>query len=185
MSEKLQNQVEAPRHEQLDTHETANKNLERLREKAEKVEHDHSIDKIQASIHKEALSAKEITVGEHRKDSNQPFLGIQKELKADAYRRTLQKIRSQLGAPQRGLSKFMHHPIVESMNELGSKTIARPAGLLGGGLAALVGSGTVLYMAKHYGFSYNFTTFVILLGAGFVAGILIEVLMRLLRRVRT
>jgi hypothetical protein len=185
MSEKIHGKVEAPRHdEQLDTHETAKKNLERLKEKAEKADHDHSIDKIQASIHKEALSAKEITVGEHRKDTNQPLLGVQKELKADAYRRTLRKIRGQLSAPQRGLSKVMHHPVMEPINEVGSKTVARPSGLLGGGLAALVGSGTVLYMAKHYGFSYNFTTFIILLSVGFITGVLIEVVMKLARRGR-
>src|SRR5690606_18536819 len=156
MNEKLHEKLEVGP-EQLDLHETSKQNLERLKEAAETHEHDHSLDKIHESIHKEALSAKEITVGEHRQDADQPIFGVQKELKADAYNRTLQKVRGHLNAPERAFSKVMHHKVVESMSDVSSKTVARPSGILGGGIAALAGSGVVLYMAKHYGFQYNFT----------------------------
>lgn len=183
MSEKLHHKIETS-HEQLDLHEASERNLERLEENADnaELEHDHSLDKIHESIHKEAISAKEITVGEHQEADRQTVFGVQKELKADAYRRTLKKIRGRLNPAERTLSRVVHHPIVEPISEFSAKTVARPSGVLGGGIAALIGSGVVLYMAKRYGFHYNFSVFLLLLAAGFVAGILIEIATKLLRR---
>jgi hypothetical protein len=181
--EKLQDGGETGR-EQLPTHESeaSRQNLERIQEEAKKPEHDHSIDKIQRSIHKEAISAKEITVGEHRQDSDQPVRGVQKELKADAYRRTIKKVQGRLGFTGRVLSKAIHSNLVEPVSEVSAKTIARPSGILGGGISALAGSGAALYMAKHYGFTYNFTTFLILLSAGFAVGVAVEALIGFIRR---
>lgn len=180
-SEKLHERVETG-HEQPEAHEAGKHNLERIKKEAETAEHDHNLDKIHESIHKEALSAKEITVGELGEDKSQPTLGVQKELKADAYNRTIRKIRSRLNPAERSLSKVVHNRVVEPVSEISSKTVARPSGILGGGVAALVGSGVVLYMAKHYGFQYNFTLFLLLLAAGFAAGIAIELLAGLARR---
>ncbi len=186
MSEKLplgNSETNNEEHEPL--HETHEHTTDRLQHKAEALEHNHNIDKIQESIHQEALSAEDTMVGEPHRDSPQPILGAQRELKAEAYKRTIQKVRSHLSPAERTLSKVVHHRIVEPVSELGSKTIARPSGILGGGIVALIGSGAVLYMAKHYGFHYNFTTFLILLLAGFLAGLVTELLVRLMRRNRT
>jgi hypothetical protein len=164
-------------HEQIDLNKEIAKNLERVKDQAEQGEsHDHSIDKIKASIHKEAVSAREVTVGEHRQDSNAPLVGMQRELKAEAYDKTIQRVRNHLNPVERNLSKVIHHPVVEPISELSSKTLARPSGILGGGIAALVGSGAVLYMAKHYGFRYNLTTFLVLLVGGFACGTLVELI---------
>jgi hypothetical protein len=181
MSEKLHEKVET-KHEQLNLHEAeARRKLERLKEAAENQEHDHNLTKIHESIHKEAVSAKEVTVGEHKENGSQQVFGVQRELKEDAYRRTIKKVRSRLNPVERTLSKVIHNRVMEPMSEISSKTVARPSAILGGGLAALVGSGTVLYMAKHYGFEYNFTLFVVLLAGGFAAGLTIEALIRLVR----
>lgn len=183
-SEKLHEKLEQG-HDKLDLHETSKQNLERIQKEAEVTEHDHSLDRIHESIHKEAISAKEFTVGETGEDGDQPILGVQKELKATSYQRTLKRVRASLNAADRAFSKIIHHSAIEPISEISSKTLARPSGILGGGIAALVGSGIVLYMARRYGFQYNFTTFLILLVAGFISGIAIEVLIRLLRRGRT
>ncbi|HTE22706.1 MAG TPA: hypothetical protein VK674_06750 [Candidatus Limnocylindria bacterium] len=181
MTEKLSEGLDN-RHEQLDVHETSQRNLERLKEAAKDVEHDHSLDKLQESIHKTALSAKEITVGEHQQDAKQPVLGMQKTLKADAYKHTMQKVRSHLGPLDKLTSKVIHHRLVEPVSELSSKTIARPSGILGAGIIGFLGSGAVLYMAKRYGFRYNLTLFFLLIGSGFVIGLLAEVMGRVFRR---
>jgi hypothetical protein len=167
----------------IDTQEASKRNLERLQELASKeADHDHSIDKLQASIHAEAVSAREVTLGEHRHDDNQPVLGVQKALKMDAYTRSMQKVRSNLSAPERTLSNIVHHKMVEPVSEFSSKTVARPSGILGGGIVAFVGSGVVLFLARHYGFQYNFTTFLLLLVCGFTAGIAVEYFLRFLHR---
>lgn len=182
--EKLRERVESGHEQQPDLHEAAKHNLERLKEEAEGVEHDHSIDKIHESIHKQARSAEDIAVGEHDQDSNQPVLGMQRELKADAYNRTIQKIRSNLNPAEQAMSKVIHHRVIEPVSEFSSKTVARPSGILGSGIVALVGSSVVLYMAKHYGFKYNFTTFLVLLAGGFAVGLLVELLLHALRKIR-
>jgi hypothetical protein len=182
-SEQLHDKVER-NHEQIDLHETSRHNLERIHKEAENAEHDHSISKIQESIHKEAISAKEITVGEHRTDSGQPYWSEQKELKTDAYSRTIQKIRGRLNPAERILSKTIHNRVIEPVSEFSSKTIGRPSGILGGGIVALVGSAAVLYMAKHYGFRYNFTTFLVLMAAGFAVGLSVDLLIQLVKRKR-
>lgn len=184
MSEKLHEKIEsAP--EQINLEETSKHKLERLKEEAASVEHDHSLDKIHESIHKEAISGSEITIGEHQEDASQQMFGVQRELKNDAYRRTMSRVRSHLNPSERLLSKVVHGRVIEPISEASSKTIARPSAILGGGIAALVGSGTVLYMAKHYGFRYNFTTFLLLLATGYITGLLVEGILRLSRRNKT
>jgi len=168
--------------EQIDLHETSKRNLERLKATAEKTEHDHNIGKLQESIHKTAISAKEVTVGEREETNSQPVLGAQKALKTDAYRRTIQKVRSHLNPTERTFSKVIHHRLIEPVSEFSSRTVGRPSGILGGGIVALVGSGIVLYMAKHYGFRYNFTIFLLLVVGGFGTSLLLEVAARFLRR---
>lgn len=172
-------------HEKLDNlHEAPEHKAEQTKQEVESDEHNHNIDKIQDSIHREALSAEEIVVGDKNEDAPAPILGTQRQLKLDAYKRTVRKVRSNLNATERTFSKVIHHRTIEPVSEIGSKTIARPSGILGGALTALVGSSIVLLMSKHYGFQYNLSVFVILLTVGFVAGISIELLLRILHRKR-
>lgn len=184
MSEKLPRSKAETGHEEFDSiRDTQAHNADHLQHEAESSEHNHSIDKIQESIHQEALSAKEITIDvAHQDKSHQPIFGIQRELKADAYKQTIQKVRSHLSPTERTLSKIIHHRTIEPVSELSSKTVARPSGVLGGGIVALIGSSIVLFMAKRYGFHYNFTIFLILLVGGFGAGLLVELCIRLVRR---
>lgn len=148
-------------------------------------EHDHSLHKLQESIHEQAKmharSKEEVPIEQHGADSQAPsFWQHRQELKDDAYASMLRQTRARLNGPERSLSKMIHQPAVESVSAFTAKTVARPAGILGGGITALVGSGFVLYMSKHYGFEYNFTVFIGLLLAGFIAGVLIELFIRLL-----
>lgn len=170
--------------ETLDASEEARKNLEHAQEKAEKHEARHEVEHIRKEVETKALSSKEITVGEHQETSQQSMLGMQHELKTNAYKHTMQKVRAQLSPTQRKMSGFIHQPIIETVSELSAKTVARPSAILGAGIATLVGSGTVLYMSKHYGFRYNFFIYFVLFGAGFVLGLLIELLMRIFGRRR-
>lgn len=170
---------------QHNPYETVRDGTEQSQPKVEtSVEHDHSIDKLQESIHKEALSSEEITVGEEFTDSDRHIMGVHRELKDDAYRRTIQKVRGHLNPVDRAFSKVVHNRIMNPISEASGKTVGRPSGLLGGGIAALAGSCVVLYMAKYYGFRYNFTIFLLLLAGGFATGLLIELLFRFLRRKR-
>lgn len=103
-------------------------------------------------------------------------------LKSEAYHQLLSQAQRKLSKRSRMLSKFIHRPAIETASEIGSKTAARPSGLLGGGIGAFLGSCVLLYTSKTYGFEYNFSLFIILFCAGFIAGLVTEVLVRTFKK---
>lgn len=137
----------------------------------------HELDDIshiseQAETHAE--SSDSINIDKHNDDEPDTVVGMQQVLKADAYRHTLRTIQRKLPKPARMFSKLAHNNVVESVSEVGSKTVARPSGFLGGSLFSFAGSLTLLYLSRHYGFTYNYALFFILFVLGFLVGIAIE-----------
>jgi len=173
------------RHEAAPTQPDRKERQEHAPKPAHETKHDHNVDKLKASIHQEAISSREVTIGEHRKDANQPVLGIQRELKAVAYKQTLHKIQTHMQPAEQAFSKLIHQPKIEAVSEVSAKTIGRPSGILGGGIAALLGGGFVLYISKHNGFRYNFFIFILLFFGGFIMGALLELVFKLVRRKQT
>jgi hypothetical protein len=101
-------------------------------------------------------------------------LHINRELKSITLRRELKDIRRQLPRPQRVLSKVVHQPVVRVISETAGNSVTRPSGLLGGGLVAFLGTSGYLYLAKHFGFTYNYLVFLILFVGGFFVGLILE-----------
>lgn len=186
MSEKLHN-----RHEQ---HHERNHELEARKEalqvsaekKAAAARHEHAekLDEIRSQIEAVAKRKHEhpATKPEHeRHESKQPVLA-NRELKDLAYRRTLKRVQSKLPAPARAFSKVIHNPAVEAASELAGKTVARPSGVLAGGVAAFLGSSLFLWVARHYGYEYNYVLFALCFVGGFFVGLLVEFGLRLANR---
>lgn len=148
---------------------------------------DDSLEVIRASIEKQATKSKSEQYKDISDDAEQgpSSVRIDRNLKQKAYKKEINRIQTHLPKAQRSFSKFIHLPAIESASEVGSKTVARPSGLLGGGLVALVGSGALLIISRHYGFSYNFFVFLVLLVGGFFVGLLIEMLVRSLIRIKS
>lgn len=168
--------------EKLSTSPETQTHLEKKSHHEHKVEHVEKrrpLQELQQNAKEQAVSKEAISIGEKKPEDNRHVMGVQREVKAKAYRHTLQKVRTRLSYPDKVLSKVIHQPTIETASEIGAKTIARPSGILGGGIVALLGSGSILYMSKHYGFKYNFTVFFLLFIAGFVLGMLAETLIRL------
>jgi len=93
-----------------------------------------------------------------------------------AYKRTLNRVRQQMSAPDRLVSRIIHQSTVSTVSEAASKTIGRSSGLLGGGFLSLVGTSVYYYITKHYGYEYNYLIFLLLLAGGFIAGWMVEAL---------
>lgn len=187
MSEKL---VHGPEHsvESIDTSAESQRNLEKLQERAEQAEKDpiqKHIESLSRSVEQQAVSGKELNVGDKNTESSAQTFGTTKHLKSDAYRKTLRNIRASLNAPQRAFSKVVHQPVVESISNAAGKTVARPSSLLGAGLGAFIGSAVLLYISKHNGFTYNYAAIFFLFIAGFFVGALAELLIKLLLRKRS
>jgi hypothetical protein len=171
--------------ESLDVAQEQERNLERLREAAEHApeQSPEALAELQQNVEQQAVSGKEVTIGERESTGNSTRpSGVHQTLKNNAYAHTLSRVRSRLSLPERGFSKVMHQPVVESFSNTGAKTLARPSGVLGGGFLALIGSSYLLYAAKHYGYRYNFFVFFLLFVIGFAAGIILEGIVRLIRR---
>lgn len=148
--------------------------------RAESTRHNHAekVERIRSQIEAEAKSKHEHEEHHKTKESEkteleQPVL-INKELKQMTYKRTLRKTQNKLPAPYKTLSKVIHQPVVEAVSEVAGKTVARPSGVLMGGVFAFIGSSLFLWISKHYGYEYNFLLFLSFFAGGFIIGILVE-----------
>jgi len=154
-----------------------------LQEKGRQAHHEHAenIEHIRAKAEHEAERAhktSEQLKEPSKAETDQPML-VNRELKQMAYRRTLKRARSHLPAPARAFSKVIHHPAVEAVSEVAGATVARPSGVLAGGITAFLGSSLFLWIARHYGYEYNFLLFAALFVGGFMIGLIIELILRL------
>lgn len=181
MSEKIRTT-----HEHIEHHETAH-NQELLAQKMEqakeaKNEHAEALEHIRRNIDKQAVTAEKARAEEEPRHHQEH---VTRELKAIRYNETLRYIKRHLSKPERRLSTVIHAPVVEKVSEVGAKTIARPSGILGGGLFALIGSIFVLYVARRYGFEVPNSLFMVLFVLGFGVGILSELVASGLFKKRT
>ncbi len=102
--------------------------------------------------------------------------------KAAAYHQTLASLQRRLKPASRTFSKVIHAPAVEKSSEIVGKTILRPSVSLGATLTALVVGGFFYWSAKHYGFALSGSEFIIALLAGGVIGLIVEGVLKLVRR---
>ena len=179
MSEKLHSTPEQSV-EPIDTGEAMKRASEHL-EAATKHEKQPDTAELRRQVESLAVSGKERSAGETHK-APQHSSSTHKQLKQTAYVRTLAKVQESLPRGSRAFSKVVHQPVIEKVSNVGAQTIARPSSILGGGLAALLGSAFVLYFSRKYGFQYNYTLFLALFAGGYFAGLLIELAVRLVRR---
>lgn len=142
------------------------------------------IESLNARARESARPAEAVNILTERESTpdTAPTPPVNAELKSIAYRRTIRSVQKSLPAADRGLSIVIHNPVVEAISERGANTIARPSGVLAGGLTALVGSGLLYMAARYYGYEYDPTAALILFAGGFMAGLTIEAVWRLVRR---
>lgn len=160
--------------------------LKELQEKAAKTPEvsNESLEKIKHSIEAAAISGKEYArAGEKASKPKQTF-GITKHIKRDAYKRVLSKTQKQLSAPERTFSKVIHHPIVDKASDVAAKTIARPTGIMFGGIGAFIGSLLLFSISKYGGFYYNYLVFILLFAGCYILGLVVEVIYRAVTRRR-
>lgn len=183
MSEQLKQPSSPEQSPKLELSAEIKKNLERSQEAAEKAGPEQDVKEIQKHVESQAVSGKEFSPSETDAAPKQEF-GAYSGLKQQSYKQTLNRIRQRLTAPEKAFSKLSHNKAVDTVSSGLGKTVARPSGILGGGIFALVGSSIVLYMAKKYGFEYNFSLFFLLLTGGFMAGVIIELAAKAISKAR-
>lgn len=181
MSEKLSGSHEQNNGQKLNLESESRKNLEAIHKKAEQSQEmtEKHVEHAKSKVEKQAISGKEYSVGEREKPTGHSTNHTShKAMKADSFKKTMSHVRQKLPRSERAFSKVVHNKKVEAVSEVGSKTIARPSGILGGGIFALAGSILLLYMAKHYGFEYNFFVFILFFVSGFFIGSIVEITLK-------
>jgi len=145
--------------------------------------HAEQLDEIRNEAHKEAERSDDLISKHIEKDEPAAAPGlINKDLKALKYKRTLQSVRKDLKPTERVLSKVIHNQTVDAVSQAAEKTVARPSGLLFGGICAFIGSSLFLWVSKHYGYEYNFLLFALFFLGGFGLGLILELAMRSMRK---
>lgn len=186
MNERLAHRPEKPQHPA--EHQPS---LERYRPSQEELaaverQQQELANEMQRMTKELATSAEDIKVGQQAeaKSPSTALFGLHSELKLENYKRTLARIRRRLSAPEKAFSKTIHQRQIDNASALAGQTVARPVGLLVGGLTAFVGSLALLLLARYYGYSYSFAAFLLLFAGGYLVGSLAEFGYRLLRRRR-
>lgn len=132
-----------------------------------------AIESINKRVKNEAVSSESIQI-EDKSPVNTSTIYLTKDLKNIAFKRVIKDVQLHLNAPEKIFSNFVHRPSIETISDKSAQTLARPSGLLSGGLFALVGTILLLYMSRRYGFEYNYFIFILLLVTGFLFGIIVE-----------
>lgn len=139
-----------------------------------------SIDKILDKIEKEATPAEELDKI-HTKEEIKPIhraTHIGETMKQNGYTQTMKKVQRQLPPTQKRFSKIIHNPTVEQVSNVGGQTIARPSGLLWGGIFSVIANLLVILVFRYYGYEYNYLIGIVSFVGGFCFGILLEGLHR-------
>jgi hypothetical protein len=102
---------------------------------------------------------------------------ISKHDKNRAYKQTIGLVQAGLPKASRSFSRIIHQPAVARLSEAAEKTVARPKAMLGAGLTATVGLAVMLFFARRYGFHLSGSEFFVLLGLGWFAGLVLDLLL--------
>ena len=95
-----------------------------------------------------------------------------------AFKQFMGKVRKNLSAPEKVASKVFHQPVIEKASEIGSKTIARPSGVLMGSIFSFVISLGTYVLAKYNSYDMSYSVFIMSFIGGFLLGVLVEFLYR-------
>lgn len=173
-------------HEQSKEHELGSEHHEK--HEAQHVKHEAHETKVHTKEDIEKLSREALNEANETKpvqaednETKQPHVSNHQALKKDAYKDLLQKTRQRLPKKLRTFSKVVHNNTIDNLSNVSAYTVARPSGLLGGGIGAFVGSSLLLYFSRKYGFSYNFGAFAAFFVGGFVLGLIGEAILKILK----
>ncbi len=146
-------------------------------------EHADKIDEIRNEALHRATTSDEL-IAEHQKHDEPPAPAgvINRDLKDLKYQRTLKSVQKELPRAERAFSKVIHNNAVDLISTGAEKTVARPSGLLVGSIFAFLGSSGFLWVCRHYGYEYNFLLFALFFIGGFVLGLLLELIFRVVKR---
>jgi hypothetical protein len=161
--------------------------LEKAKHEAHKAAVEHEKVNINEILEK-AKQAAETTVesAPARTDEDQKTANtywFSKQYRDDSYKQLIGSVQSRLSKSERVVSKLIHQPIVEKVSEIGSRTVARPSGLLFGSISSFLVSMITYVVARRNGYDMTYSVFILSFFGGFLIGIAAEYGYKLVRSV--
>lgn len=155
--------------------ERANEIERQLETSAEKAP-EQNTEKLQKTAEKlaekqEKKSEKQSSPAEKRKDTPLPNT---KATRKKAFDKTMSDARSQMSAPSKAFSKFIHAQPVEKSSEFIGATVARPNALLAGAMSAFILTLVVYLVSQYYGYPLTGSESIAAFIIGWVLGILFD-----------
>lgn len=182
MSEKLNSpEIKSSSENSVEHKGNLEKANEKLREDAEKAEkHNRKHEAKEALKTAESLAKPSAERNDHTEQgkNSEP---VTRGLKNQSYKQTMQRVEAKLSAPQRAFSKVINNPTVDRTSAVVGRTVARPSGIIGAGVIATLGMISLLYYANKIGFEVSAFSYILLLGFGWVLGLLVEFLYRMVK----
>lgn len=167
--------------EKQPTRESQSERKDLLREKIEKAQTAEHIDL------EEARQAVEAHTDRAKKPAHAPEEQTtsagwwSKELGSQTFEKTLSSVRRKLNPAEKQFSRIIHNQAVEKTSDLAAKTVARPTGILFGGIFAFLGSSAAYLLARHLGGELRLGIFAATFLGGYLAGLLVELAIRAVR----
>lgn len=151
--------------------------LENARIEAQKAVHEHAekIADIRAEAIQHAKEAADLSPKENEDNhKTADTYWYNKMYQQDAYKQLLTRVQYKLGKTDRFTSKIIHQPIVEKVTEYGSRTAARPSGLLTGSIFAFIANIVTYTIARRNGYDMTYSVSILSFAGGFAIGIVSE-----------
>jgi hypothetical protein len=134
-------------------------------------------------VHETAMPASEFVSNSGEEvAAAQPAVASKKE-KQRSFDTTMHHARKNMRVLDRSFSRVIHQPVVERTSDALSKTVARPSGLLGAGIASFIGLMLIFGVAKFAGFQLSGSEMPLLLIVGLVSGLFIEWVLKSIRSI--
>lgn len=156
------------------------KNHEVMREKLERT-NERQRDEAESSARKEALETATAIEKAPAKQERQTTRSHEqrprtRKEKEASYNHTMDEVRSQLSAPSRTFSDFIHNPVVEKVSDTIGGTVARPNAVLSGSVFAFLFTLTVYLVARYYGYPLSGSETIASFFLGWVIGLIVDYL---------
>lgn len=163
------------------------KRHEAVREQIEKAAEHHKpkshedISRLEKEIEKKAESAQELSSELESQQTNRDSDKRYRYSSSESIPRAVTQARKQLKPAERAVSKVIHNPKIEAISSVTGATVARPSGFMYGAIFSFIATLGFLVISKRYGYEYNAFVGVLTFIAGYLAGLIVELITRTIR----
>lgn len=99
---------------------------------------------------------------------------ISKRERDASFDATMNEVHTQMSAPSRAFSKFIHNPVVEKTSDAIGGTIARPNAILSGAVFAFLFTLVIYLIARYYGYALSGGETIASFVAGWLLGLVFD-----------